>query len=111
MAYNRIKNIDIKTCTHEQYTAYKIARYIIDNTDILYKYNISVSGICKSDLIYQSIQLATKIFKSTNNYNKYDIDLTICALRAGLENYILSGDYILTSYEKIGNIFTADYLN
>ena len=111
MKYHKLRNVDLKTCTVEQKIAANLAFFLLMNTDIEKNYKNAPTGICKDELIQQGIELAVKIFNNTDKYKKYDIDSTICALRAGLENYILSGEHIFTSYKQIGKIFPAYYLN
>jgi hypothetical protein len=48
---------------------------------------------------------------SENVKSKFDIDAIFCCLNAGLENYLNSKYHIIASYEEIGKIFPALYLN
>lgn len=109
--YHKIRTVDKSICTAEQKIAYELAfRLHISYQD---SWNAmksrSVSEMCLSNAINDLIGEATTMFQRSEWATKFDIDGTICALRAGLRNY-LDGFFIATSYEQIGKAFPAHYL-
>lgn len=112
LKYHKIKNIPLEVCTAEQKIAYNLAFSVSDITKKAYeKCN---TGLQKSEVIAESVDLCMKSWTSAYDYEKrksrYNIDAIYSALRAGMENYI-SGMYcILYSYEEIGKTFPALYL-
>ena len=106
MKYHKIKNIPLTICTAEQKIAYNLAcsnyRNYIDT------YNKMPMQFQKDAIIHRAINDMIKLY---GNNNKYNIDAIASCLRAGFENYINGKYHILSSYEDIGRMFPAYYLN
>lgn len=112
LKYHKIQNIPLEVCTAEQKIAYNLAFSVSDITKKAYKK--CTTGIQKSDIIVEAVDLCMKNWTSAYDYekrkNRYNIDAIYSALRAGMENYISKGYSILCSYEEIGKTFPALYL-
>lgn len=111
MQYHKIKNIPLEECSAEQKIAYNLA---FSNYDLFLKeYNRLPIQFQKSELIAQAIKKMLELYQLGYDYKqgKYNEDAIFCALNAGFENYLKAKHHILTSYENIGRMFPAHYLN
>ena len=94
---SRIKNVT------DQFIYYK--------EDFDKKLSIAPTGWCKSELIFQAKDYCVKRIKRTEKWQKFDIDAILSAWMLGIEDYMLNTNKILTSYEEVGRVFPAAYLN
>lgn len=109
MKYHGIGGVKKTICTAEQKIAYNLAwRY---KGLFIPKYNEAVWGVEKSIIIRDSVRFLVEQFAKNYPNSKYDIDLIYCCLGAGLEEYYKNGGKVLWSYEEIGSVFPALYLD
>lgn len=111
MRYHKIRNVDLTTCTAEQMVAYNFA-FMLRDLKFYAEYKTQVIQLHKSNIIGEAVQFASKWLcdEKERFEKKVDIDATICALRAGLENYFNRDYSIIASYAEIGQTFPALYL-
>ena len=111
MNYHKIRNVPLEVCTAEQKIAYNLAWDLYINFDFDKKLSIAPTGWCKSELIFQAKDYCVKRIKRTEKWQKFDIDAILSAWMLGIEDYMLNTNKILTSYEEVGRVFPAAYLN
>ena len=115
MKYHKIPKVSLNVCTAEQMVAYNMARRLgcIYNENFKRRFS-KLTGVQKSDVIFQLVDEAVKMLKNSYEYNnintKYNVDYIICAFRGGIEDYINQNTPILWYYEDVGKIFPANYL-
>ena len=108
MKYHKIRNVPLAVCTAEQMQAYNFSCLYYD--EIKKAYNKCTCNFQKADVIREGVKYIMNRL-SENVKSKFDIDAIFCCLNAGLENYLNSKYHIIASYEEIGKIFPALYLN
>lgn len=112
MKYHKIRGVDKFVCTCEQMIAYNVAfTYTHKYRETWRKTKDQYMRFQQLEFINEAVQWCMKFVKDNEEVcKKYDIDAIWCALCNGLENY-WNGNTILWSYEDIGKIFPAPYLN
>lgn len=110
--YHKIPNVPLKVCTAEQKIAYNLA---FSNGDLYRKeYHRMPMQFQKSEVIHAAARQMLEFYRMGYTYKpgKFNEDMIYSALLAGLENYFnYNKSGILASYEEIGKIFPAYYLN
>ena len=111
MNYHGIRGVKKEVCTAEQKIAYNIA--FMWGDVVKKQYNKLPMQFQKSGLIEQYVRKMVSNFRDTygDKPNKYDIDAIFCALLGGFENYVKAGCPSYRSFEEIGEMFPAAYLN
>ena len=111
MIYHKIRGIDKTVCTAEAKIAYNLAFSYADKYRREYRANAEkYSRIAVTEFISEAIAECIRLWKSSRNADKYDIDAIHACLNAGMENYFNEPYGILTSYEAIGKVFPSLYL-
>ena len=108
MKYHKIINIPLSVCTAEQKLAYNFACMYYN--EIKAAYDKCTCNFQKSDIIHQGVDYILNRL-SEQVKNRYNVDAIQCCLQSGLETYLNCKYHIIASYEEIGKIFPALYLN
>ena len=108
MKYHGIGGVKKTICTAEQKIAYNLAWSYKDI--LLPNFQKCSCNFQKSGLVRDSVRYLTEQYKKNYPLSKFDIDSIYCCLGAGLEEYYNNGGKILWSYEDIGSVFPALYL-
>lgn len=113
MKYHKIPKVEKSVCTAEQKIAYNYASTYADRYRDTWKN--TADQYCefqKSEFVHEAVEWCMKLMRDNAEIQrKYDIDAIFCALNAGMRNYFEAKYSILTSYEEIGKMFPANYLN
>lgn len=111
MKYHGIRGIKKEVCTAEQKIAYNLAFAWYDIA--LKQYSKLPMQFQKSALVEEYVRKMVSDFQRTygDSPKEYDIDAIFCALMGGFENYIKAGCPICKSFEEVGKMFPAAYLN
>ena len=114
MKYHKIYGVALEVCTAEQKIAYNIAfrRHISHQERFDALESMGASESAKSEAISRLCQLGLENFRMSYGYKpgRFDEDAIMAALHAGLRSYLESKHQILGSYEEIGKMFPAHYL-
>lgn len=112
MKYHKIRGVEKSVCTAEQMIAYNVAfARTHEYRDTWRKTKDQYMRFQQLEFIHEAVQWCMKFVKSNEKIcKKYDIDSIWCALCNGLEDY-WNGNVVLWSYEEVGKIFPAPYLN
>ena len=111
--YHKIPKVDKSVCTAEQMIAYNYAFAYADRyRDTWKKDKDKYCNFQRQEFIHEAIAFCMKMIMTSEKVKaKYDIDGIQAALNAGMENYFENKYSILTSYEDVGKIFPANYLD
>lgn len=109
--YHKIPKVEKSVCTAEQKIAYNIAWRLHLTYGDQWKNKDNFCKMAQSDFIHELIRKGLEMWKNAEPNSKYDIDGIFSALNAGLENYFNTKYHIMSSYEEIGKMFPANYLN
>lgn len=108
MKYHKIRNVPMEVCTAEQKIAYNLAWR--DRGRFIGEYNRMPCEFQKMEVVEAAKDWMIKQWSYCKDAHRYDVDAIASALNAGLEKYFNNSCGILTSYEQVGKMFPAHYL-